>query len=258
MKNYGFITPQIQLEDHILGAEITLPILQADGQWDKYLPLYEPQAEKYETFGCTVWGSQNALEILHKKIYDTEPNFAERYNYNISGITPPGADPNKVIQDMRTYGLIDHSEMGTPDTLEEFMTPRPMTEEYLAKGRKWLEEYEIKHKWVLQGYEGKDYRIKAIKEALTVSPICVSVSAWTEVNGIYVDNGTPNNHWTVCFGWTDKGWKIFDSYDHSLKIYSFDSSILFAKSFELLKKNKKQTFREWLKTLFTNFIKYYA
>ncbi len=235
--NYGFKRPSIKIEDHIFGAEDNLPVIQPDGQYDNFIPQYEAQADKYETGGCTIWGSQNGVEFLFKKLFNIEPNYDERYNYNISEVSfeEGGADPGKVIQDMREKGLIQ-GFLPMPDTLPEFMTPRPMEEKYLKEGRKWLDQYELKHKWVLQGFEEKGQRIQAIQEALTKGIVCVSVTAWYEQNGIYVDMAQQNNHWCVCYGWTGNGWKIFDSYNNSTKIYSFDSRIDFAKLLTIIKK----------------------
>ena len=260
IRNYGFKNPVITPDQYVLGGnELPDIVLREDGQYNDYLPLYEPQAEKYESWGCTVWGSQNAIEILHKFLFNVEPNYSERYNYILAGINEGGGDPHISIETMRLQGLINQELLPIPDTYEEFKKPNPMEEKYLAEGRKFLTEYEIKHKWVLQGKETKEDRIKTLKENLKYSPIGVSVSAWTQSEDIYIDGGLPNNHWCVCYGWTDKGWKIFDSYDHSKKIYSFDSEILFAKRVLLKKKDfypavAKQT--NWVSDLIISFFRF--
>ena len=238
IKNYGFKPPIITPDQYVLGgSELPDIVLKQDGQYDDFLPLYEPQAEKYETWGCVIWGSENLLEVLHKILFNEELNFSERFNYILTGINEGGGDPHAALETMRLKGLIPQELLPIPDTFEEFKKPDPMEEKYLAEGRKFLENYEIKHKWVLQGKETKEDRIKILKENLKYSPIGVSVSAWTQSGDVYIDGGLPNNHWCVCYGWTDKGWKIFDSYDHSKKIYSFDSEILFAKRVCLKKKD---------------------
>lgn len=237
--NYGFQKPLIKIEDHIFGGATLDSVIQPDGQWDLYLPKYEAQAEKYETLGCTVWGSQNGIEILFKKKFGIEPNYDERYNYNISEINPDqgGGDPNVVIQDIREKGLIQ-GFLFLSETLTEFMTPRPMEGKYLEEGRKWVDQYDLRHKWVLQGFEEKGERIKIIQDALTKGIVCASVSAWFPQGDIYIDRGQPNNHWCVIYGWTGNGWKVFDSYDHSTKVYSFDARVDFAKLLTLEKKEK--------------------
>lgn len=237
-KEYGFVRPQIGISDHIFGAVELGAVLKPDGQWDDFLPTYEPQAEKYETYGCTVWGTQNALEILHKFLFKNEINADERYNYNCIAIEPPGSDPHKAAQSIKNEGLT-FGLLPVTETYEEFCTPRPMEVKYEVQGAKFTEQYSFRHQWVLQGKESKETRIAWMKDALRYSPLGVSVSAWYEKDGVYVDNGQPNNHWCVCYGWIDKDWKIFDSYDHSIKVYSFDSKITFAKRYSLEKITKR-------------------
>ena len=247
LQNYGFKRPEITPDQHIFGSSLDWKIQKEDGQWDEFLPLYEPQAENYETSGCTCWGTENALEILHKYLFKTEPNYSERFLYILAGITLEGGDPHTVAETIRHQGLINQELLSIPETYEEFCQPNPMEEKFLAEGKNWLDDYSFRHDWVLQGKETKENRIIAIKEALKYSPLGVSVSAWQEENGIYFDGGRPNNHWCCAFGWTDKGWKIFDSYNHSIKIYSFDSEISFAKRYKLEKKTfypEKET--NWL------------
>lgn len=239
LKNYGFKAPVITPDQHILGSGTAYEVLKEDRQWDNYLPLYEPQAENWESFGCTVWGSENATEILHKFLFGIEPNYSERYIYNLAGLTREsgGADPHYVLEVIRLSGLINQELLPMTPTYEEFIKPRPMEKKYVEEGLKFLGQYILRHDWILTGNESQEVRIARIKENLKYSPLGVSVTAWFEENGIYVDRGQPNTHWCVCYGWTDKGWKIFDSYDHSTKIYSFDSVISFAKRFLIKKKD---------------------
>lgn len=254
LQKYGFKRPEITPDQHIFGVALDWKIQKEDGQWDEFLPLYEPQAENYETSGCTVWGTENALEILHKFLFKIEPNYSERFIAILAGITLEGGDPHTVAETIRKQGLINQELLPIPETYEEFCQPNPMEERFLAKGKKWLDDYSFRHDWVLQGKETKENRISAIKEALKYSPLGVSVSAWQEEGGVYVDGGRPNNHLCVCFGWTDNGWKIFDSYNHSIKIYSYDSEISFAKRYKLEKKTfypEKQG--NWLVDLIISF-----
>lgn len=239
--NYGFQKPEILPDQWILGGQETL---QPDGQWDAYLPIYEPQFENgYDTYGCTVWGTQNAIEIFLKKTTGIEYNFSERFNYILAGVRPPGADPHHVMESVRRYGLIPNQSLPMAPTFEEFLKPDPMDDKLLAIGRHWKRKNTFTHSWVRGAEE--------MKKALQSSPLCVSVSAWYRDGDVYVDNGKPNNHWCVCFGWNDKGWKIFDSYDHSVKIYSFDSLISFCKSISVVPV-KKRTFIDFLKELYVS------
>ena len=249
IKNYGFIEDDIKIEDtdYILGGLGDLPteIIMPDGQWDKFLPVYEPQAEKYETFGCTVWGSQNQIETYIKAVFGYEPNYEERYNYNLIGINPPGARPNDAYQSIRNFGLLDAPKLPVPLTLEEFVTPRPVTEELKTEGKKWLEKYELKHEWVTGDMK------PAIMNTLKFSPIAVSVTAWINEQDFYIDNEQPNTHWTLCYGYQDTpigiALKIFDSYDHSTKLLHPNHRIAFAKRIYIKEAPKAKPLTSWQK-----------
>lgn len=257
-KQYGFKRPLITPDQHIFGADFGWNVQKQDGQYDDFLPLYEPQAEIYETFGCTGWGTENALEILHKLLFGIEPNYSERFIYILAGINLEGGDPHIVAETIRKQGLINQELLPITETYEKFCQPKPMEEKYLTEGKKWLDNYNFRHDWVLQGKETKENRMLEIKEALKFSPLGVSVSAWQEKDGVYFDGGLPNNHWCVCYGWTDKGWKIFDSYDHSKKIYSFDAEISFAKRYKLEKKTfLPEKKGNWLTDLIISFFNFF-
>lgn len=249
--NYGFVLKPKASDHFTFGAFDSLPkiVLQPDGQWDKYLPLYEPQAERFETYGCTVWGTQNALETLYKRLYGVEINADERYNYNCVGIEPPGADPHEVAESVRKDGLT-FNLLPIPDTLEEFKTPRPMSDIFLDKGRAW--NCKFGHEWV-------PTNIASMKEALMYSPLCISVSAWfQDADGLYIDGGMPNNHWCTLYGYTESEgkiyWKVFDSYNHSQKILHPAHFIQAVKRYHLERVEVKPTFWQrllaWLRKLY--------
>ena len=84
---YGFNPSKIDIkeEEFKLGALPPL-FINKSGKYDAFLPLYEPQADKYETWGCTVWGSQNMVEIYFKKVFGFEPNYNEIFNYVLAGV----------------------------------------------------------------------------------------------------------------------------------------------------------------------------
>lgn len=237
--NYGFQTPELKIEDHIFGGGYgDAVVINPSGQWDSAKPLYEAQADNFETQGCTVWGTENALEFLHKFKFGTEKNYEELPPYIGAGLRPEsGGDPNKVAQWIHENGLIEEPAYQFPTTLEELksLLGKPVRSDIIAECKKW--PYEFRHQWVLQGVSDKRQRMDAIKGALQYGVLGVSVTAWFKnEEGVYIDNGMRNTHWCVCYGWTDKGWKIFDSYDQSEKIYSFDSVISFAKLYFLEKK----------------------
>jgi hypothetical protein len=237
IKNYGFVAPVIESHHYVLGGAVSLPglILQPSRQWDAFLPKYEPQfGDGWDTHGCTVWGTQNAIEILEKRLFGHDKDYSERYNYIIIGIRPPGSDPHLVAESIRKVGLVDNGLLPLTKTYEDFVQPSPMTRSILLTGMNYLKYRNFGHEWVFTGDMDKQKKINLMMDALQYSPLGVSVSAWfQDTDGIFRDHGQPNGHWCVCYGHTDKGWKIFDSYDQSTKVYSYDSEISFCKRYHL-------------------------
>ena len=237
-KNYGFVKPVIT-ETHYVegdGRLLGATIINPSGDWEKSLPKYEAQADKYETYGCTTFGSTNQLETHIKYIYGTEPNYSERYLYNLVNLNPPGADPQNVYEAIRKVGVIPQERLPMPDTLEEFKTPRPMTEELKNEGKGWIVNFFFDHDWVLSG----TFNLEKLKTNLKKCPIGVSVTAWTEKDGLYVDDGEENNHWCVLYKIDDKGMYVFDSYDHSKKTLSLTHNVQYAKRIVLYKRNPQE------------------
>ncbi len=215
MKNYGFVPSKIESDHYILGGgQLPKIILQANRNWKDYLPTWESQIDKgYETYGCTVYGTLNALETVLDRLNGHPYDYSERFNYILADVKAPGADPHYVSEIIRKYGVIEQAELPMTNTYTEFNSPKPMTVDKLSKGQTWLGQYSFGHEWVFTNCPSKESRTALVREALQYSPICVSVSAWYEQNGLFVDNGIPNNHWTLCYGIDDDGGLlIFDSY----------------------------------------------
>jgi hypothetical protein len=233
MKNYGLIESIIDI-----GQWFGNEAKELNLDWSKYLPVYEPQAENFETFGCTVWGTQNQLEILLKALYGYEYNFSERFNYIVANVQLGGADPHVVYESIRKTGLIDNDLLPVPSTYKEFTTPKPMTDKLLQKASEF--PFTFNHWWVFYYEHTTEAQTTLIREALKVSPLGVSVSAWHLKDGVYVDKGQPNNHWCVLFSEEKgKGWKIFDSYDHSIKTIPYTHKISRCKAMSVTIKSKQ-------------------
>lgn len=253
IKNYGFVPSEITPDQYILGGGM-LPkiILQSDSNWKDHLPKWESQIEgNFETYGCTVFGTLNAVETILNKLNSQDYNYSERYTYILSGITPPGADPHFVSEIIRKYGVIAQEELPMTQSLAEFNTPKPMTTDKLASGQTWLDQYSFGHEWVFTNTPSKEDRTKLVREALQYSPLCVSVTAWYEDdNGLFVDLGQPNSHWCECYGVDDDGGLlIYDSYalvnsgvvTNALKKLHPDHKVTMAKRYNLTPKKKEES-----------------
>lgn len=233
--NFGFVKTIIDSTQWVLGS-IPKIILRSDGQWDSFLPTYEPQylKDSEETDGCTVWGTLNCVETIMRHNFDDAANYSERFPYILAKVRPPGSDPHTVAETCRTYGFIDDQILPVTDTYTEFIQPDPMSRVFILLGEQWKSRYTFNHEWVFSGQMNKSARVALMKEALMYSPLGISVSAWWERDGLYIDNGQPNNHWCMCFGWNDQGWKVFDSYEQVVKIVSFDHNITMCKRYSVI------------------------
>jgi hypothetical protein len=238
MKDFGLLEGIRDEQNYVFG-DGNVPVIpyQEDGNWEKFLPRYEAQEENFETYACTVWGTQNAIETLHTRIYGIEPNYSERFTAVLSGLTGAGGtDPQIPCESIRKDGLIDNRLLPMTKTKTEFFNPRHVTAKLIAKGKEWLLIHQFRHDWVWKGERPQNY-IELLRDALKTSPLGVSVSAWNKVNGVFVsDQGSVNNHWCMLYKIDEEGYPwVFDSYDHSKKKLSKDHNIRRAKRFFLNK-----------------------
>lgn len=246
-KNYGFVPDVIQPEDYVFGgfgvpAE---PVLQPDGQWDQYLPDSEVQRnEGVESYNCTAYGTLNAIEIILEKKFQLFQNFSDRYLGTHAGTWPPGNSPHKVAETLRKEcGVVADDLMpftAEIDSLEEYYDKEVATY-HLPKGKAWLRSWEFKHEWIFTDATPVEQKNNLLIEALKYGPVCVSVDAWNQNDaGIFYRNNETDNHWTTLFGYEkDQYWKIFDSYDNTVKKLEWNYTFGYAKRYYLSKKVTK-------------------
>lgn len=229
----GFIRPEKDEKAWTLGAtELPKEVLVKSDDWTPYLPEKEDQtAGGYETWACTVEGTENIQEILEKFHFGINTEYDVRYHYNLVGINEPGTDPHKVAESFRLNGAIS-GVYPIPKTYKEFASPRPIPGNIHRQGI--AHPYELRHQYLWERPISEEARTRLIREYLKYSPLGVSVTAWRKKNGVYVDNGQPNTHWVVIYGEEDgKGWKVFDTYKPYTKILSYDHNIEVCKRYQL-------------------------
>lgn len=239
-KRAGFIAPVITEDHHIFGGTnaIPLPVIKVDGDWTKYLPTFESQLETtFDSDGCTVYGTLNAIETLEDYLNNKEVNYSDRFVYNAVGITPPGSDPHVVATTIRGQGLVYENDLtSVVGSLAEFMTPRPIPVDLRIKGVQWLNKRMLGHQWLWTGKPDPTTRLNLLKEALTKGTVCASVTAWYQnAEGLYYSPpGLQNEHWTEIYNIDETGIYVFDSYNDAktntnLKKLTLDHDIQFAK-----------------------------
>lgn len=243
--------------------KLSKTILQPTGQWDDFLPEYEPQfGDGWDTYSCTVWGTLNAIEILDRRLFDKCSNYSERFICNIVPVRPPGSDPYLIAEAIRKNGLIEQDLLPMTTSFEGFIIPTPVSDDFLSKGKEWLNDYEFCHEEVWSGNPAREAKEDLLIECLQYSPIGVSVTAWNLEKGVYVDYGEPNNHWCVLIGYQLSAgkilWKVFDSYDQTVKVLSEEHHIERAKRYLLKKKEVVELpniFKLWISSIVKWFTK---
>lgn len=235
---YGLQKPEPNIKDwSFLGYG---NVLNPARDWSAYLPQLELQNLGVETNNCTAYGTLNALETLLKQ-RGIAANYSERYLGIVAGTTD-GNDPNTVAEAVRHFGVIDEDLLpwDKPGTIEEYWSPKPMTNTLLNEGKKWLKQFTFKHYWVFDTEDPLEVKRQKIKDALLFSPLGISVYAWISDGPVYIKPGnTVDNHWCVLYGYNNDGtWNIFDSYDYSHKILDKDFNFDMAKLYNV--NNKKQ------------------
>lgn len=259
-KYTGFIEPVITPDNHVLGGVgIPLPVINPSGDWRPYTPTFESQLQTtFDTFGCTVYGTLNAIETLNKFLTGKEENYSDRFTYNDVGITPPGSDPHLVATKIRGSGLLKESDLpSVTSSLSEFMTPRPLFVALRVKAQQWLNERMLGHKWLWEVQPDAETRIALLKEGLTKGTVCVSVDAWYQnEQGLYYSPNKINGHWTFIYKIDDTGIYCFDSYNDAktntnLKKLTLDHDIQFAKVYFFTKPTQQQN---WFIELITSLL----
>lgn len=241
MKNFGLIESLQELGAYIQGqGKVPWIPFNEIGDNEEYLPKYENQTTRLgtETSACTAHGLQNQIETLEKMLYGGAPNYSERYTYNLVPINPKiGADPQDTYRSVTKHGLIPERDLPMTDSLDEYTDKSTITGSLLAKGQHWLNRYDFRHEW-LWSQRPSNY-MDVLRDNLVTGPIGVSVYAWKQKDGVYVSEGTGNNHWCLLYKFDDEGYPwVFDSYDHSKKKLSKDHNIRRAKRIFLNKKTK--------------------
>jgi len=196
-QNHGVIPDPRSYEERRLdwvGIGAEEEVLCPNGQWDNYLPGFEPQFLKWaETYACTNFSSANCLETLLKRKYGIEYNLSDRKSAITSGTRCNwGNYLQRVADDWRHTGFLYEFEFPNPTEIkrcEDYYIPIP--QELLDRAKSRLNEWEINYCWINSNEQ-------AIKEALKYAPLQV-----------VINNGT---HAVMCYGYEGNKAKIYDSY----------------------------------------------
>lgn len=215
--NRGFIFPDItpdQYWGHLGGGIIPYEEIRPDADWRSCLPEIEIQeTANFDTFNCTGFGLTNIVEITLNH-FGIDKNFSDRGLGIAAGTKPPGNDPQVVAEALRKFGLLLEEKLPITGvkTLEEYFGPNPLPQELLDLMKKFFDEFEFKHEWIILPTTPIEQRPAILRKYLKTSPIGVAVYAWQKENGFYVNPGLPDNHWTTLVYAPQSHYEIFDTY----------------------------------------------
>ena len=250
MNHYGYIKDFQTRDNYVLGGLTKTPeiVLQPDGQWDDFLPEREIQnIDNVETANCTGFATSSVVEMLFKRKFGLQVNYSDRGLGINAGTYPPGNSPHKVSETIRSKGLFYETFLSFKDihSVDEYYSPSPLPDVLKQKGLLWTDRYRYMHEYV---------KPENIKYALTLSPVCFAVYAWqqNDKGHFYKTKGQEDTHWVICYGFNDvlEVWKIYDSYDNTLKLYTYDSEIETIKRYYI----EEKTPQEQLKNAQLNFL----
>lgn len=253
---YGYQEDKIDDSHYFLGSGIIETTeINPGGDWSGFLPNDEIQnVNGLETMNCTSYGTLNAIETLLNFSFKDFRDFSERYIGILAGTSQEGNSPHKVAETIRSFGLINELDLPFDEKIKtwgQYYSPKPMRRKYIKLGKEFTRQYDFKHEWVFTGGLAVEKR-RMITEAIKRGPVCFSVFAWaSDSNGIFYKDG-PDNHWVFCYGLDEKGYKIFDTYDQTHKVYSYESDIGRAKLYWI--KKKDYIHRRTLLDIFRQFI----
>jgi len=240
----GYTKPVIKAEDYIFGSS-SVPdvILEPTGRWTDFLPEDETQKKQFDSFGCTIFTTNNQVEIFSKRIFGGKPNFSDRAGYIMANIAPPGADPQTIYEMIRKSGIVDEKDLAWTDdinTLEKYSQPKPLPKNLLDKAKQWLNEVFFKHQY-LPTINGQITQ-ETMKSALQRSPLAIAVDAWNldTTTGKYVRIGE-DTHWTLIIEFKEGDYFLcYDTYSPFLKKLDWNFGFTVAKKIYLRKKTEEE------------------
>jgi len=233
MKNYGLIIEKPKKEDYFFGSDtkINFEVLQENGNWKPFVPVYEYQNTNFETMACVSFSALNCLEIMHKRKYGYEMNWSDRFTSKVSGTTTRGNSLRNVAESIRkTDGIIRQDLWpNVGKNWQEWYAQIPPNIRGQALNN--LDKYFIQYEWV-----GTDKN--TLREALKTAPVQIGIYAYgKKVNGVYQRTLNRPNHLITLLSIGKDG--VYECFDHYLgneyRLLASDYFIGFAMKFNINK-----------------------
>jgi hypothetical protein len=237
--NFGYISEKIiNPKDYIFGgvSGIENQVLNPDADWFAWLPPLEVQNDDWgDTMSCVSFAMTNAVEVILKKKYGVDVNFSERALAKMSGTKRTGNTMSAVAETIRTQGLILEKhwplDYANVNSWDEFYKEIP--EDILIKGKRFLDEYDIKWEWV--------FNHEKIDEALQYAPLVTAVYAYPDIkDGVFQPSERWPNHNMLLYDVDNQNgvFRFYDNYKNSWKAYSKDYKLGAIIKFSINKKEE--------------------
>jgi len=206
----GLILEERDERDHILGAAVSWPIINRSGQWRDFAPVPELQRNKHgDVYGCVSFSYNSIHEFLHKKLYNTEINFSDRFTVVGSGTIPYRGNGKRTVAEWgRKNGWVEEarwpytSEM----TVDEYYNNGKISQEILDEGKQNSRKLEKGYQWL------PNNSIESIMDGLTRSPVQVDVEKYQfNSKGNIINSNSGNIHEVAIFGYRNDYWEVWDS-----------------------------------------------
>lgn len=260
----NFKYPEIKATDYRFGSgQLIGTPLREDGDWRDYVPNEEFQKiNGIESSSCYVQAQQSAIATILEEQFDLpNQNYSARFNFINSGGTPFGGSPIDGADSIRKDGLI-------PDEMLPFSLDVTSWEKFnsffdnneidcVKAGQKYLREWSPRYDIVFLREETLENKYSKLREALKYSPVCASVYAWVEDNGVYIKpKGVSDNH-LVEIVYLDENNQayVWDSYSPFMKKLSANYNFDFAMRWSMEKKDPTQQLN-WLEHIIKELAKF--
>jgi hypothetical protein len=199
--NFGYIQPEGTEEWQ--PTRLPQDVINESGDWRPYAPQYECQADTYDTYACTVWCVQNAIEFMVKHLTGVEPNYSEYFNIILAEIFPQGRPSKHADRSIEDYGLIPADQLPLPDTEEAYLHHRQKPSRFMyEEGERWLAQYDFKREELWHGTIPVNRQAAYISYGLKRSPLAI---------------GT-HGHRTLITFFDGINCTVFDTYNHTTTI----------------------------------------
>lgn len=269
--SYGlkFDTPDPK---HYVFGRSSLPftVLQSDCDWQNSLPTKEFQSKLgKESYACVIFSILHCLQILIKRKYGLERNYAEAFLAELAHTREnQGSSPQDACDLLLKMGVPPESDFPFDDWLQN---GAKITDAVYKIALEINKEFDIGHEFV-------ELNNEAITLALTSSPLLISVFAWVKNDKgyYYRPEGASDIHATVLiYQRIGEFRRVFDTYPDSggdvIKDYDWNSMPMIVKRFTVEKKEKTVNIEytnehttdignvilNWFETLWENLKRYF-